>query len=154
MIRTQCVRCGLDRILEALDGDRHALAAKTSGSMRADFLLEPQGVVVEYDEAQHFTSARLATLAHYPPQADLGFDPHEYATIVERWRAKGDRGFAHREAAEFPGPSGRMRQRAYFDALRDLVAPHFGHGPILRIPAPANDYDAAVELLSTLIASP
>jgi len=144
----------LDWILEALDGDRQALAAKPRGSMRVDFLLEPQGVVVEYDEVQHFTSARLKTLALYPAQPVLGFDPHEYATIVERWRANGDRGFAHKQAAEFPGPSGRMRQRAYFDALRDLAAPHFGNGPILRIPAPDNDYDSAVKRLSTLVARP
>jgi len=138
----------LDRILDAVDGDRGALAAKTRGSMRADFLLEPQGVVVEYDEVQHFTSARLTTFAHYPPQARLGFDRHEYIAIVEQWRTKGDRGFAHKEAAEFPCPLGRMRQRAYFDALRDLVAPHFGHGPVVRIPAPDNDYEVAVERLS------
>jgi len=144
----------LDRILAALGGDRDALASKTRGSMRADFLLEPQGVVVvEYDEVQHFTSARLETLAHYPSNTRLAFDADAYAALVKRWTARGDRGFAHKEAAEFPGPSGRMRQRAYFDALRDLVAPHFGNGPLIRVPAPDNDYDAAVTGLREQIAA-
>jgi hypothetical protein len=33
----------LDDILEALDGNRAALATKTKGAMTADFLLRPQG---------------------------------------------------------------------------------------------------------------
>ncbi len=141
----------LDRVLEALDGDAVALAAKTRGSSRVDFILEPQGVVVEYDEVQHFTSARLKTLALYPTTAPLGFDRAEYIALVKRWVAQGDRGFAHKAAAEFPGRAGRQRQRAYFDALRDLVAPHFDNGPLIRIASPGNDYGAAVARLRSMI---
>ncbi|MEJ7787414.1 MAG: hypothetical protein WKF96_21630 [Solirubrobacteraceae bacterium] len=141
----------LDRILEALDGDAVALAAKTRGSSRVDFILEPQGVVVEYDEVQHFTSARLKTLVVYPTTAQLGFDRAEYIALVKRWVAQGDRGFAHKTAAEFPGRAGRQRQRAYFDALRDLVAPHFDSGPLIRIASPGNDYGAAVARLRSMI---
>jgi hypothetical protein len=137
----------LDRIVRALNGDIAALAAKTRGSTRVDFLLEPRDVVVEYDEVQHFTSARLETLDLYPPETPLGFDLAGYTTLVKRWAAVGDKGFAHKAAAEFPGAAGRQRQRAYFDALRDLVAPHFGNGPLIRIPCPDNDYDAAVARL-------
>lgn len=141
----------LDRVLDALDGDAAALAAKTRGSSRVDFIVEPRGVVVEYDEVQHFTTARLKTLALYPTTARLGFDLDEYVALVRRWASRGDRGFAHKEAAEFPGRAGRQRQRAYFDTLRDLVAPHFDNGPLIRIPSPANDYDAAVARLRSLV---
>jgi hypothetical protein len=144
---------GLDRILDALDGDADRLANKTRGSMRADFLLMPQQIEVEYDEVQHFTGARLATLGLYPVETDLAFDVKEYASIVSRWRSAGERGFAHRTAAEFPGASGRARQRAYFDAFRDIAAPFFGNGPVLRVPAPDNDYAAAVDRLRRLVAS-
>lgn len=140
----------LDDILDALNGDPTALSAKTRGAMTADFLLLPHGIQVEYDEVQHFTTARITTLDLYPAEVPLSFDPAAYRAIVERWRSQGDKGFAHREAAEFPGRGGRQRQRAYFDAFRDLAATHFGNGPVLRIPAPANDYVAAVRDLARM----
>ncbi len=144
-------RGALDNILAALDGDPAGLAAKTRGAMTADFLLRPRGVQVEYDEVQHFTSARAVTLELYPSQTPLAFDPVEYGATVARWKAKGDKGFAHKEAAEFPGRGGRQRQRAYFDAFRDLAAPHFGNGPVLRVAAPADDHAAAARRLAQMI---
>lgn len=145
------VRASLDAIIGELGGSIDALAAKTRGSMRADFLLDEPNAVVEYDEIQHFTTARLRTLALYPEGAEVGFDLGGYREIVETLREKGDRGFAHKQAADFPGANGRQRQRAYFDAFRDLAAPAFGLAPTVRIPAPDNDYDAAVRrLLSTI----
>jgi len=139
----------LDAILEALGGDAGALAAKTRGAMAADFLLTPGDTEVEYDELQHFTTARITTLELYPPHAALAFDPVAYRQIAVRWRARGDRGFAHKQAVEFPGP-GRQRQRAYFDAFRDLTALHFGNGPVIRLAAPDNDYAAAVDSLKNV----
>lgn len=141
----------LDAILAALAGDGAALASKTRGAMTADFLLIPQGIHVEYDELQHFTTARITSLELYPDDAALAFNPADYRTVAERWRQQGDKGFAHKEAAEFPGPRGRQRQRAYFDAFRDLAAPHFGNGPVLRIAAPANDYATAVNDLARMV---
>src|SRR5215212_7900707 len=133
----------LDRMLDALDGDRAVLAAKTRGHCRADFVL-PDGREVEHDEVQHFTSARLTTLGLYPPEIYLGFDLNEYRTWCEQWRDEGERGFAHKRATEFPGDGGRMRQRAFLDAFRDLAAPTFGNGPVLRIHAPENDATLAL----------
>ncbi len=144
-------REAMDRILADLGGDAAALAAKTRGAMRADFILERRGVVVEYDEVQHFTTARLTTLALYPPDAPLGFDPSAYAEMTARWSASGDKAFAHKTASEFPGHAGRQRQRAYFDAFRDLVAPIFGCGPLIRIPCPDNDYDSAAAALKSTV---
>lgn len=138
----------LDAMFAALGGDPAALMAKTRGAMRADFLLTTSDLVVEYDEVQHFTTARLATLKLYPADAALHFDHSTYVTLTEQWRVRGDRGFAHKEAAKFPGPAGRQRQRAYFDAFRDLAAPSFD-GPVIRIAAPDNNYAlAASELLT------
>ena len=75
----------------------------------------------------HFIVQRFATFAVYPAETMLGFDVAEYAKLCLRLSRRAERAFAHRGAAEFPGPDGRARQRAYFDAFRDLVAPCFGN---------------------------
>jgi hypothetical protein len=94
----------LDRVLDALGGDAAALAAKTRGSSRVDFIVEPRGVVVEYDEVQHFTTARLETLALYPVSVQLGFDLDEYVALVRRW------------ASRATGPSPIRRRLSSLDA--------------------------------------
>lgn len=81
------------------------------------------GTLVEVDEVQHFTSARLTALCLYPRDVSLGFDLDEYLALAEQWRGRGDRAFAYKTAREFPGTAGRQRQRAYFDAVRDVLAP-------------------------------
>lgn len=119
----------------ALDGDEQALAQKVARSLSPDFVLGDSEQLVELDESQHFTSARLTTLEFYD-HAATGFDLTDYRARCRRLRRTSDSDFAHRTAAEFPGPHGRQRQRAYLDAVRDFGAPLFGHGPVLRIPAP------------------
>jgi len=105
--------------------------------MDVDFLCGDY--VVEYDERSHFTSARLATFSHYPDGVAFGYDVEAYKRLVTLHRAAGDKGFAHKSASEFPGPAGRMRQRAYFDAFRDLAAPTLQGHPALRVASPEED---------------
>ena len=66
----------------------------------------------------------------------LGFDLDEYRALTERLRIRGDKSFAHKKSADFPGPGGRQKKRAYNDALRDLLAPSFTGLPLIRIPIP------------------
>lgn len=127
----------LQLIFGQLGGDQQLLRDKTRGSMDADFLLRDW--VVEYDERSHFTSARLATFAYYPDDVALGYDVDEYRRLIGVHRVAAERGFAHKQAAEFPGPAGRMRQRAYFDAFRDLAAPALQGHPVLRVASPEED---------------
>jgi hypothetical protein len=127
----------LQRVFVELHGSEDLLRAKTRGGMDADFLLG--NWVVEYDERSHFTRARLATFVHYPRGTTLGYDTGEYSRLIEVHYARGERGFAHKKAAEFPGPGGRMRQRAYFDAFRDLAAPTLQSHPVLRVASPEED---------------
>jgi hypothetical protein len=58
------------------------------------------------------------------------------------FRSKSARGF---------GAGGRQRQRAYYDALRDLVTPAVGRPPLIRIEAadrnPANTHKRHRDLL-------
>jgi hypothetical protein len=126
----------LTGIFEAFDGDEQRLLAKKRGIPLLDFLWLPAGQVVEYDETAHFTRARAATLSLYPRKALLGFDRHAYSVTCNEWWKRAERRYAHKTAVEFPGPLSRARQRAYFDAVRDLCAPHTTGAPVLRVAAP------------------
>ncbi|WAL71580.1 hypothetical protein OU787_08720 [Kitasatospora sp. YST-16] len=90
--------------------------------------------VLEVDERQHFTAARATSLEHYPPGALLGF---EVAAWLERSRELSGRepggGFARPRPPLFPGDGGRHRQRAFRDALADLLPPEYGWLPTIRI---------------------
>jgi len=143
----------LRAIFEALRGDTGILANKRLTMIVPDLVHQATGTLVEVDEVQHFTSARLATLRLYPPTMSLGFDLNEYMALVERWRAKGDRAFAHKTAREFPGQAGRQRQRAYLDAARDLLAPHLTGRPVIRIAAPDRSLGGAVATLQAHLSS-
>jgi very-short-patch-repair endonuclease len=126
----------LSAIHERLEGDEHALARKRAGSgPRPDLFLRSAALIVEVDEIQHFTSDRLLTLELYPPDAHLAFDPNEYRALIRTWSPVADNYRAAKPAVDFPRPGGRRTQRAYFDGVRDLVAPSFGW-TVLRIPVP------------------
>jgi hypothetical protein len=43
---------------------------------------------------------------------------------------------------DVPRFGARRAQRAYFDSVRDLAAPVFGNGPVIRVPAA--DCDGAI----------
>ena len=124
-----------------LGGSHAALAAKRAGNPPTpDLVHTSTGCLIEVDEVQHFTSARLQTLALYPP-VRIGFDVAEYRSLIARFRAKGDKAFTHRVAVDFPRPGGRQAQRAYNDALRDLLAPTYTGHPLIRIPVPDRVFD-------------
>lgn len=136
----------LQRIFLTLDGDEELLRAKRASRLRPDALLG--GQILEVDEIQHFSTARLTALDLYPERAPLAFDRDEYRALCRRWAPKGgDRYRAGKQTVEFPHPGGRTAQRAYFDALRDLVAPHIAAGPVIRIAAPECDPALALKRL-------
>ncbi|GGF36349.1 hypothetical protein GCM10011519_07320 [Marmoricola endophyticus] len=134
----------LANIFEALGGQPDELASKPMRRLSGDFVHAPTGTFIEVDERQHFTSHRLKTLDLYPSGARLGFDIEEYRDLCRGLAAKADRDFAHKAAAGF-GPGGRPRQRAYNDALRDLVTPSMELPPVIRVAAPDRDGVAAYE---------
>ncbi|WP_205696032.1 hypothetical protein [Conexibacter sp. SYSU D00693] len=144
------VHSALQAIFELLDGDEAALAAKPQRSVAPDFLLE--GRIVEFDEDQHFTIQRLATFALYPADAQLAFERSVYAKACLATAKRAERAFAHKTATEFPGPYGRARQRAYFDAVRDLLSPVLGSGPVVRVLAPERDPVLALDRFRQVLA--
>jgi hypothetical protein len=136
-------RSQLDQIFNTLQGDLNVLSDARTTALTGDFLHKPTGTLIEVDEHQHFSSARLITLNHYPGDARLGFDLDHYKALCKRWKRDADKAFAHKEAKPFPGSHGRQRQRAYYDALRDLAAPAMGQPPLIRIDAALDNGRAA-----------
>lgn len=136
------VMATLVRIFEELGGLEVEQAAKKLTALPGDFVHEASGVCMEVDEHQHFTSHRAKTLELYPADLQLGFDLEEYKALCAEWAPKSDKYRAVKPAIG-SGPGGRQRQRAFNDALRDLVTPLMGHPPLIRVASPLRDGEAA-----------
>lgn len=133
----------LHRIHMALGGSPSALSAKSRGSIRPD-LVTPTGQIVEVDEVQHFTTARQVSFREYPQNIPVGFSIDHYLRLITIWRSKGDAAFAHKKSVDFNFPGGRQAQRAYNDALRDLLAPVFTGMSVVRVAVPDRFVTSAV----------
>ncbi len=131
-----------------LGGNVSVLATKRPGTPPTpDLVHTEQHLLIEIDEVQHFTTARRRTLDNYPEGLRLGFNADECRLLIDQWSPKGDKAFAHKTSADFPRPGGRQAQRAYNDALRDLLAPHFTGKPLVRIAAPERSISIAMKRL-------
>jgi hypothetical protein len=89
--------------------------------------------ILEVDERQHFNVYRARTLRFYAHEIPLAFPA---AVWIERSIAKArleGGGFGRPKPPLFPGEGGRHRQRAFRDALCDLLPPAHGFLPTLRI---------------------
>lgn len=124
----------LNSIFLALGGNSTEQAAKRTTALPGDFIHTRSGTIIEIDELQHFTSFRLQSFEYYPAGSPLGFEPDEYRDLCRRFAPKADKYRQSKTAVAF-GPGGRQRQRAYYDALRDLAVPAMGLPPVIRIPA-------------------
>jgi hypothetical protein len=131
-------RTSLSRIFEFLGGDEKDLAAGAHASLRHDWVAEDARLIVEVDESQHFMSDRLLTLRNYPPDADVCFSVVEYISPCEALAGGSDAYRIAKPTRAFRRQGGRRAQRAYFDAVCDLAAPHFGWR-VFRVPAGHND---------------
>jgi hypothetical protein len=128
----------LKTIFDRLNGDENGLIGGAHRMLQLDWLIDESKLVVEIDESQHFTTERLVTLRSYPADAEVAFSVSEYITLCEILRAGSDLYRAEKPARGFQRPGGRRAQRAYFDAVRDLVAPLSGWR-VFRVPAGHND---------------
>lgn len=125
----------LKQIFDALGGDERELGLVPQRLLESDFLHRASHTLIEVDEVQHFTTHRRTAIELYPSDIELGFDRDEYLYLIEMHHAKADRAFAHKSARAF-GNRGRPRQRAYLDAVRDLILPTMGFAPVIRVAAP------------------
>jgi hypothetical protein len=141
----------LDDLHRMLGGNRAALAHRRSGDVRPDLMVAATGQLVEVDEVQHFTAARRQTLAYYPTKFPFGFSIDDYRSLIDDWIAKAHAVFTRRWSPDFDFSGGRRAQRAYEDAVKDLLAPTFTGMPVLRLPVPDRDVSATRRLLAPAI---
>jgi hypothetical protein len=86
-----------------------------------DFFLPEQGMIVEFDESQHFTEPRKIALSLYPSDLEIGFSR-------EAWMKHCDEIHAHDKDPPF-----RDEQRAWYDTLRDFIPGVKGFLPTVRL---------------------
>jgi hypothetical protein len=86
-----------------------------------DYYIPALNRLLEFDESQHFTSARAVIFQHYPKRMKIGFDKSEW---LERCRAI-NRHDNH--------PPHRDETRAWYDTLRDILPIQFGMNSTIRI---------------------
>ncbi len=86
-----------------------------------DFWVPDPGFILEFDERQHFTMPRKLTLHAYPDDLALGFSGKQWISHCEQHDAKDN------------DPPFRDEQRAWYDALRDLLPSTKGLQPTVRL---------------------
>ena len=86
-----------------------------------DFWVPDPGFVVEFDESQHFTNPRKLALSVYADDLPLGFSAQRWISLCE-----------HHDARDNDPPF-RDEQRAWYDALRDVVPSLKGLQPTVRL---------------------
>ena len=103
---------GVLHALQAMRG--HNDFASFGRSLRCDYFVPGERLIIEYDERQHFTLQRAKTLELYPQDIVLGFDPEEWIATCRSVQATD------------PMPPYRDEQRAFYDSLRDILAARNG----------------------------
>ena len=127
----------LEQIRTALgDWRGHRDFIKSAQLPPCDYYIPDPPFIVEFDENQHFSRARLVTLNNYPANAQIGFP-------ISRWRE-----LCREIDARDDEPFDRDERRAWYDTLRDLIPCVHGFEPTVRLYA--SDYqwcalDAASE---------
>jgi len=137
-----------DQMDETISTIFHALQAMRnfsgfitpSTSLKCDFFLPGEQLIVEYDERQHFTLQRAKALELYPPNLPLSFDREEWINTCRTIRATDTT------------PPYRDEQRAFYDSLRDILAARNGVR-LVRLRYGKQDWtvSGATEALDTLL---
>jgi hypothetical protein len=103
---------------------------------RVDAALETTGSaprILEVDETQHFNRYRATTLRLYPSAAKVAFPVEHWIEQSEKKSRLEGGGFGKPKPPLFPAKHGRHQQRAFRDALADLLPLEHGWAPTLRI---------------------
>lgn len=110
-------------ILDRVESFREMKIIKWNANAKLsfDFYIPAKNIVIEFDERQHFTLPRAASLRTYPKSITLGFDKEKWVRLCEEINA-GDNSPAYRD-----------EQRAFYDSIRDIMAPRTGIKPVIRI---------------------
>jgi hypothetical protein len=83
--------------------------------LSCDFAIPAQHLIVEFDEREHFSAPRAIALSLYPRALPLCFNREEWIRHCESIDAHDN------------DPPYRDEQRAFYDSLRDVLAPENGY---------------------------
>lgn len=145
------VRTLLSQIYAAVGGREELLQVKRSSRCGMDFRLDAS-TFVEVDEVQHFSTRRMTTLSFYDGfNHSINLDL--YRSLCHEFSPLADRAWAKPVRNEFDFYGGRTSQRAYLDAVRDVLGPVFGVR-IIRVAAPEGDLDLAVNRFQEALRDP
>jgi hypothetical protein len=86
-----------------------------------DYFVPQPGMILEFDESQHFTPLRRLALSRYPSALPLGFDREEWIDLCRRIGAHDN------------DPADRDEQRAWYDTLRDFLPTILNLHPTVRL---------------------
>jgi len=112
----------LEHVHEALARYRgHREFIKSAVVPACDYFIPDPPFILEFDESQHFSRARLIALNQYPEQLSLGFSLIYWQELCREIDAKDDM------------PIDRDERRAWYDSLRDLVPLAHGFKPTVRV---------------------
>ena len=112
----------LKRIQSELGNFRgHRDFIKSAQVPPCDYYVSDPPFILEFDESQHFSHARLITLQLYPKTMPLGF-------ALARWRE-----LCREVDAQDNDPFDRDERRAWYDVLRDFVPIVYGFKPTVRL---------------------
>lgn len=94
---------------------------RTKTLPNCDFFVPNPGLIVEFDESQHFTVARKIALELYPNKMGIGFSTKKWIELCEKINAKDNY------------PPYRDEQRAWYDTLRDFLPEIKSLNPTIRL---------------------
>ena len=110
---------GVYKALTDYRGYKEFIRAKSLPN--CDYYLPEQKMLVEFDESQHFTSARMIALENYPENVEIGYDIVKWIGLCRDIEAKDN------------DPPYRDEQRAWYDTIRDFLPRLNGLKPTIRL---------------------
>ena len=116
----------LAKISAALGDFRgHRDFIKSAEMPPCDYFVPDPPFILEFDESQHFSGARLITLCTYPAELKLGYSLAQWCDLCHQIDARDDQ------------PFDRDERRAWYDMLRDMLPIVHGFQPTVRLYAGA-----------------
>lgn len=124
----------IENVFDNLNGNTVANKSKRKQGLNCDaYFGGNYNFMFEFDEFQHFSSARLKTFDLYPKELPLNFNIENWKMLCERHKFRADKYRKSKTTKDFNFVGGRTSQRAYFDCFRDLVSKEHNLNPTLRI---------------------
>jgi hypothetical protein len=124
----------IDHIFKTLKGNIESNQSKRLTYLECDaYFGGKYNFIFEFDEYQHFSSARLQAIDLYPKNLRTNFLFTTWEKFCGLNKEKADKYRQNKKTKDFNFVGSRTAQRAYLDCFRDLLPSNHGLNPTLRI---------------------